>query len=91
MTVASYAGYCRSGALFAQAEIGACQRLCPSIPLCLMLKGLDAVSDFAGVVPGGSGTLLEDPPPRVTNTLRFGWSGGQAMSVESIGPTSLTR
>ena len=38
-----------------QAQIGADQRLCPTIPLRLLLKTLDGISDLRGIVPTGSG------------------------------------
>ena len=53
--------------LLGQTEVCARQRLCPPIPLCLLLHGLDAVPDFAGEVPTGSGACAQNPPTRGTN------------------------
>ena len=45
-SIASDAEFCRLEDLLRQAEIGAGQRLRPSIPLCLLLETLDGRLDF---------------------------------------------
>ena len=68
MSIASDAEFRRLGNLPRQAQIGAGERLCSSIVLCLLLKTLDGISDLRGIVPRGSGPLLKDPSTRGTNT-----------------------
>ena len=58
----------KSSAFLDQAEIGARQRLCPSIPLRLLLKQIDRLTNLRGIFPTGAGALLEHPPTRGTNT-----------------------
>jgi hypothetical protein len=68
MSIASDTEFWRLGDLPRQAEIGAVQWLCPTIPLCLLLKTLDGIPNLRGIVPRGSGPLLKDPSTRGTNT-----------------------
>jgi len=63
----------RSGALLNQAEISACEWLCPPIPLCLLLEDLDGIPHLSGIVPTGSAALLENQSPRCSDALmQFG-------------------
>ena len=66
-----------SSAFLNQAEIGARQRLCPSIPLRLLLKHPDRLTNLRGIFPTGAGALLEHPTTRGTNTkAQFGIGEG---------------
>ena len=57
-----------SGALLNWAELGAGQWLCPSIPLCLLLKIFDGIPDLCGVIPTSSVSLPYHPTIRGMNT-----------------------
>jgi len=48
-------------------RIGAHQRLCPTIPLCLLLETLDGITDLGVIVPAGAVLLPQHPPSRGTN------------------------
>lgn len=51
--------------------------------LCLFLKTLDCFTDLRGIVPGCSGTLLEDPFTKGTNALKQFGSGGDLREFAS--------
>ena len=58
-------------------QICAHQGLCPPISLCLLLKTLDGIPDFWGIVPTGSGPLPKNPSTRGTDSkAEFGIGEG---------------
>ena len=45
-------------------QISAHQRLCPTIPLCLLLETLDGITDLGVIVATRAVLLPQHPPPR---------------------------